>query len=129
MGWTLTVNTTAFANVTITDSTGTQVFSGQADGSGRTSALLDQYLQTPGGRTYTTPHTVTVELGGQGDSTQVTMNATKSITLYPPGYAPSGSAGDSPLLALPFPGLELGGADDLAVLLNVPASVPQPQAS
>ena len=86
--WTLTVNTAAFANMTIEDAFGVEVFSGQADASGTVSVVLVEYLEESSGRTYSTPHTVTVDLAGQSDWTTVTMDATKSITLIPPaGFA------------------------------------------
>jgi hypothetical protein len=117
VGWTLTVNTASYANVTITDSTGTEVFNGQADASGSVSVLLTQYIQSPGGKSYRTPHTVTVELDGDSDSTSVTMNATKSITLYPPGYAPGGGS-----LGLSLSGAGFEDGDAPTVLVDILAA-------
>ena len=53
------------------------------NGSGVYTAQLIQYKITPSGKTYYTDHTVEVTLGQEYNETDVTMDATKSIDLYP----------------------------------------------
>ena len=53
--WTLTVNTELYANVTVDDVGGSEIFSGQADSQRKVSVVLPQYLQEAAGRTYRTP--------------------------------------------------------------------------
>ena len=76
VAWTLTVRTAPGAQVTITDRSGKQVFSGAADDKGVVSVPLVQYVQKMSGRTETTPHTVTVK--GRGART-VTLDSTKEV--------------------------------------------------
>ncbi|HUW58313.1 MAG TPA: fibronectin type III domain-containing protein, partial [Planctomycetota bacterium] len=82
VAWTLTVNTEPYANVTIEDSYGVEVFTGQADATGTATAVLVQYLQAQTGRTYSTPHTVGVEKDGETASVLVTMDETQEVDLY-----------------------------------------------
>ena len=84
VGWTLTVTTTANASVQIEDSTEAVVSSGTANGSGIYTATLVQYKQEDSaGKTYYTDHHVEVTLGQDFNETDVTMDATKGIELYP----------------------------------------------
>ena len=88
VGWTLTVETTADANVIVDDLLGTEVFNGQADANGICRVELNQYLQrqnisSPYNviRDYETDHTVTVETDSESESWMVTMDAAKTIQI------------------------------------------------
>jgi len=81
VGWTLTVETEPFADVTITDATATTVFTGQANDSGIVQTRLLQYKHMQSGKTYYTPHSVTADNGVVSDTVSVNMNATKTIQI------------------------------------------------
>ena len=81
VGWTLTVETEPYANVTIDDYSETEVFDGQADGNGMVAVKLFQYQETPSGKTYHTPHEVTAEKDGNSDYQYVTMDAKKTVQI------------------------------------------------
>jgi len=81
VGWTLTVETEPYANVTIEDVSQVQVFSGQADEYGIAETTLYQYKHEPGGKTFHTPHKVTAEKDGNSDYRYVTMDAKKTVQI------------------------------------------------
>jgi len=81
VGWTLTVETEPFADVTITDGDSTLVYEDQADGSGIAVARLIEYRQGYAGKSYHTPHTVTATKGAASDTLSVTMDAAKTIQI------------------------------------------------
>lgn len=81
VGWTLTVETEPYADVTIDDYFDTQVFSGQADANGDVDVRLIQYKETASGKTYHTPHEVTASKGGLSDTKEVTMDQTKTVQI------------------------------------------------
>ena len=67
----------------IWDSTATLVASGTANGSGVFTATLIEYKRAPSGKTYYTAHHVHTTLASEFAETDVTMDAIKSIDLYP----------------------------------------------
>jgi hypothetical protein len=79
--WTLTVKTEPGAKVTITDKTGKEVFSGNADGEGVASAPLSQYLVNSNGKIFFTPHKVRVETANGATEKQVTMEGKQQIEI------------------------------------------------
>jgi len=81
--WTLAVRTEPGANVTITDKTGRQVFSQQADAKGLVSAPLSQYLVNAHGKTAFTPHKVKVEKRGKTAERMVTADRKQQIEIKP----------------------------------------------
>jgi len=81
VGWTLSVETESYANVTVEDVTQTQVFSGQADEFGDASVRLFEYKEDPSGKTYHTPHKVTAEKDSNSDYQYVTMDAKKTVQI------------------------------------------------
>lgn len=83
VGWTLTVKTTPGANMTITDKTGKQVFSGVADAQGAARAALVEYTRNAQGKTLLTPHSVSVETNGRKAEKTLTMARTREMTLLP----------------------------------------------
>ena len=82
VGWTLLVHTDPLANVTIEDVHEEVVWTGQADGNGVAVAKLAAYLQEASGKTFHTPHTVTVEKDGEFASDQVTIDQKKAVYVY-----------------------------------------------
>jgi len=82
VGWTLTIETEPFNDVTIRNIGGSVVFTGQANGSGVCDALLLEYLHEPSGKTYYTPHSVTVDNGVDSRTESVTVDATKTVQIY-----------------------------------------------
>lgn len=81
VGWTLTVKTSPGATVTITDSTGEQVFSGEADANGLAKAELMQYCNKPDGKVALTPHTVKVTQGPAQAVNKISMDRPKQIEM------------------------------------------------
>jgi len=82
VGWTLTVETEPLNDVTIRNVGSSVVFTGQANGSGLCDALLLEYLHEPTGKTYYTPHSVTVDDGVDNRTESVTVDATKTVQIY-----------------------------------------------
>lgn len=84
VGWTLTIWTEPFADVTVKDVGEQVVFSAQADGNGVAMTRLIEYLHEPepDGKTYHTPYTVTVEKGGQDLTQQVDLNEKTTVYMY-----------------------------------------------
>jgi len=82
VGWTLSIETEPYADITIKDAFNTTVFTGQADDQGQAETLLYQYLHEPSGKTFYTPHNVTVEKGADSTTVAVTMDAKKTIQVY-----------------------------------------------
>jgi len=82
VGWTLTIETEPYADITIKDIFNSTVFTGQSDDQGKAQALLYQYFHQPSGKTYHTPHVVYVQKGVLSDSKSVTMDAKKTIQMY-----------------------------------------------
>ena len=79
--WTLTVKTAPGAKVTIKDKTGEEVFSGTADDKGLVSAPLSQYRHAAKGKTFFTPHTVTVGKDGRQTTKKVTVAAKEQVAI------------------------------------------------
>lgn len=77
--WTVTVKTTPGAAVTITDRTGQEVFSGEADDTGSVQVPLAQQKLTRSEKTPLTPHTIRVAADGKTATQQVTADATKAV--------------------------------------------------
>jgi hypothetical protein len=73
------VRTAAAANVSVTDSTGKEVFNGAADDKGIAKATLAQFLVTPKGRSQMTPHTVKATVGGKTAEAKVTMDKVQEL--------------------------------------------------
>jgi len=82
VGWTLTVQTEPYADVAVTDSASTVVYTGQADNNGIANALLLEYKRQPTAVTYYTPHQVTASLGGNSRTVSVTLDAKKTVEVY-----------------------------------------------
>ena len=81
VGWTLTVETEADANVVITDALAIEVFNGTADANGICVVELDQYQEHPLGNTNYTDHEVTVTTTGGTYVETVTVDATKTVQI------------------------------------------------
>ncbi|MGD2174950.1 MAG: hypothetical protein PVJ27_06065, partial [Candidatus Brocadiaceae bacterium] len=79
--WTVTVKTAPGAAVTVTDSTGREVFARQADAGGTVAAALSQFVAEPGGKTLYTPHTIVAEAGGKSARATLTVDAMKTVEL------------------------------------------------
>jgi hypothetical protein len=74
IGWTLTLQTSPNAEVSILDATGREVHFGKTDNHGIVKTELTHYLQTPNGKNVLTPHTVKVTAGGDTATTTITMD-------------------------------------------------------
>ena len=89
IGWTVTLRTAPNAKVTVTDKSGAEVFTGNADAQGKLDVKLLQLTRKAVGTEdevetiHHTPHTVTVELGGRKTTKTVTADARKDIALKP----------------------------------------------
>ena len=79
VAWTVTIQTAPGSRITITDKTGKEVFTGQADAKGVLHAPLTQYLRKQSGRTPMTPHKITTVKGNARAEKTVTMDAAKEI--------------------------------------------------
>jgi len=79
--WTLDVTTAPGAAVTIKDKSGSEVFHGKANSSGRASVALSQYVQRPTGKVLFTPHSITATGDGKSASATVTIDKPQSIQL------------------------------------------------
>lgn len=88
MVWTTTIQVNdgtsepvAGASVSITDATGAEVFAGVTDVSGQVVAQLSQFQTRGITKTEHTPHTVTVEAGGQQAQIQVVADSVQVIMI------------------------------------------------
>ncbi|MHC4717274.1 MAG: InlB B-repeat-containing protein, partial [Planctomycetota bacterium] len=80
VGWTVTILTEAFADVTVRDALGNVVFTGQTDDAGELEVQLLEYKQEPTARTYYTDHEVTVSKAGF-DTEILTVTVDQTLTL------------------------------------------------
>ena len=81
VAWTVGIKTAAGARVSITDSTGAEVFSGRAGLTGRIAARLIQYERTRAGQSPRTPHTITVRAGPGIATRKVTVDRARRIEI------------------------------------------------
>jgi hypothetical protein len=77
--WTLSIHTSPGATVLIADRRGAEVFTGWANGTGQIDVPLAQYIQKPGGRTYLTPHRVTVTTEGKTATKMILMDKRQTV--------------------------------------------------
>ena len=82
VGWTLTIETEPLADITIRNLASSIVWTGNSGATGIVDALLLEYLEEPGGRTYYTPHQVTVEKAPYSKTEPVTVDAKKTVQIW-----------------------------------------------
>ena len=82
VGWTLTVETEAYADIEIRDLSNSLVYTGQSDGNGLDSTLLYEYMEQSSGRTYETPHSVKVTKGVDTVTESVTVDEKKTVQIW-----------------------------------------------
>ena len=72
--WAVTAKAPPETKITVTDKTGTQVFSGNVGKQGAIQVVLGQYTQAPEGRVHLTPHAITAERDGNRTTTEITAD-------------------------------------------------------
>jgi hypothetical protein len=83
VAWTLKLETTPGAKVTVTDKAGDEACTLTAGEDGKLAIPLKQFTANPGQSVEYTPHTVNVEAGGKTATRTVEMTDTKEMTLKP----------------------------------------------
>lgn len=81
VGWTLTVKTASGAEVTIKDTEGRVVFTGNADDQGKVKARVLEYVHNPEGKTCFTPHEITVQKDGKTKTKSVKLTKKQEVLI------------------------------------------------
>jgi hypothetical protein len=77
--WTVTIKTAAGADITVVDQSEKQVFAGKADAKGVVAVPLAEYTATGEGKTYHTPHTITVAADGKSSTAEVKVDRKQEL--------------------------------------------------
>ncbi len=83
VGWTLELQTTPDAKVTLRDARGATEWAGRAPADGSLALPLTQHHRTREGKALETPHTVTAEKNGKSVTKAVTMDMRRRVQIRP----------------------------------------------
>jgi hypothetical protein len=81
VAWTLTIKAASGARITVLDTSGQEVFSGEIAKTGMICIELMQYVHKPEEKILATPHAVTVDEGGKSSMRTITMDRKRAFSV------------------------------------------------